>query len=250
MVRLAPLFYFVLFSCAWAAEAGQTQIQTAGTVVIVPANGEVRHPNDEARATFLIEELDQDKVAAASRVNQKMKRGMENIKRNDPSALLKTRGYYAYPVYQDEPHLPRASGKPRQPASWRVGQYLEVTTGDLTGLPKTTAAAQSVLALSELHFSLSATTSKRLEEQGIAAAYQNLAARIAAIAKAMQRNVGDAVLETIDFEATGAYADRQDARAAKMLQAARAETEPVVEPSFEPGETTMTTRVIGKVRFK
>lgn len=250
MLRLAPLFCFFLISGAWAAETGQGPMQTAGAVVIVPASGEVRHPNDEARATFLIEEQDRDRAAAASRVNQKMARGMEIIKRNDPGAMLKTRGYYTYPVYPDEPGLPRQSGKPTRPASWRVGQYLEVITGNLTGLPKTTAAAQGVLALHDLNFGLSAATSKRLEEEGIAAAYQNLTERIAAIAKTMRRNLVDAALETIDFEATGAYAERQDARAAKMLHAARAEMEQVVEPSFEPGETAMTMRVVGKVRFK
>lgn len=250
MLRIAPLFYFFLVSCAWAAEAGQGAIHTAGAVVIIPASGEVRHLNDEARATFLIEEQDRDRGAAASRVNQKMAQGTEIIKRNDPGALLKTRGYYTYPVYPDEPDLPRQSGKPRQPASWRVGQYLEVTTDNLAALPKTTAAAQSVLALHELNFGLSAATSKRLEERGIAAAYQNLTERIAAIAKTMQRNLSDAALETIDFEATGAYADRQEARAEKMLHTARAVTESVAEPSFEPGETVMMMRVVGKVRFK
>lgn len=250
MLRLAPLFCFFLFSCVWAAGPEQAPIQTIGTVVIVPAYGEVRHPNDEARATFMLEEQDRDKATAASRVNQKMTHGMDIIKRNDPRAMLKTRGYYTYPVYPDEPSLPRQSGKPRQPASWRVGQYLEVTTINLAGLPRTVAAAQSVLALNDLNFGLAEATAKKLEEQRIAAAYQNLTERIAAIARAMQRNLAEAVLDTIDFEATGAYADQQDARAAKTMQMTRAEAAPVVEPSFEPGETTVTMRVVGKVRFK
>jgi hypothetical protein len=43
---------------------------------------EVRHPNDEARATLMIEEHDKDKAVAASRVNLKMKQGIETVKQD------------------------------------------------------------------------------------------------------------------------------------------------------------------------
>ena len=36
------------------------------TLVIVPANGEVSHANDQAIVTFMIEEQDKDKAAAAT----------------------------------------------------------------------------------------------------------------------------------------------------------------------------------------
>jgi len=65
----------------------------------------------------------------------------------------------------------------------------------------------------------------------------------------MGRNPSDAVLETVDFEASGAYA--QDAApAAKAMRGAPMEAMQVEEPSFEPGETTLGTRVVGKVRFR
>ena len=61
-----------------AAHAGaQAQVPTTGTTVIIPANGEVTAPNDQATAVLAIEEQDKDKAAAASRVNQKMKQGLE-----------------------------------------------------------------------------------------------------------------------------------------------------------------------------
>jgi len=244
--RLLP---FVLLAISISAQA-QMPIQTNGTLVIVPAFGEVKHINDEARATLMIEEQDKDKAAAASRVNQKMKRGIEIVKREDPQATLKTRGYYTYPVYAEDQQRP-ATGKARLPVSWRVGQYLEVTTKNLNDLPKTIAAVQAILALNGLHFGLAEATSKQLDESRIAATYKNLTERIAAIAKAMGRNVADAVLDTVDFEGSGAYAQQQEAAAPKMMRSTLAQdAEPVDTPSFEPGETTLQLRAVGKVRFK
>lgn len=239
----------LMFLVASAVAHAQSAMQTSGTLVIVPGYGEVRQANDEARATLMVEEQDKDKAAAASRVNLKMKQGTDIVRKEDPQAVLKTRGYYTYPVYADDPVQPRQSNRGRQPVSWRVGQYLEVTTPNLAGLPKTIAAAQRILALNSLHFGLTEATSKKLEEQRIAAAYRNLTDRVAAVAKAMGRNPSDAVIETVDFEASGAYA--QDAApAAKAMRAAPMEAMQVEEPSFEPGETTQGMRVVGKIRFR
>ena len=71
----------------------QTSMPTAGTLVIVPAHGEVTQANDQAIISFMIEEQDKDKAAAASRVNQKMKQGTDIVRREDPQAQLKTQGY-------------------------------------------------------------------------------------------------------------------------------------------------------------
>jgi predicted secreted protein len=223
--------------------------QTNGTLVIVPASGEVKHVNDEANLTFMIEEQDKDKAAAASRVNQKMKQGMDILKREDPQAVLTTRGYYTYAVYPEDQPQPRTNGKLRQPSGWRVGQYLEMKTSNLQNLPKTVAAAQRLLALNGLRFGLSDATAKKMDAQRIDATYKNLSERIASIAKAMGRNPADAVLETVDFEGSGNYA-QQDFAAPKAMRASMAEADPVEEPSFEPGETTLDMRVVGKVRFK
>ncbi|MFP5393962.1 MAG: SIMPL domain-containing protein, partial [Gammaproteobacteria bacterium] len=225
-----------------------------GTTVIIPAYGEVTAPNDQATAVLAIEEQDKDKAAAASRVNQKMKQGTEIVKREDPQAILKTEGYYAYPVYpEDRPQPLGAAARPRVPSSWRVGQSLEVKTTNLAHLEKTTAQVQRVLALSNLQFGLSPAATKKLDERRIAATYQNLNERIAAIAAAMGRKLGEALLDTVDFEASGNYAgNAADAAAAPMMMraAAKAAHESVAEPSFEPGETTLQMRVVAKVRFK
>lgn len=226
---------------------------TTGTMVVVPAFGEVTHPNDEALAHFMIEEQDKDKAAAASRVNLKMKQGTEIIRKEDPQAKLKTYGYYTYPVYSEIRALPNGTTPKPNIVGWRVGQYLEVKTQNLTGLPKTAAAAQKLLGLNGLNYGLSPETTKKLDEQRIAVTYRNLSERIASIAKAMGRQPADAVLDTVDFEGSGNYAGGQaDAQAAPyaMRAMAKQQESAVAEPSFEPGETTLQMRLVGKVKFK
>lgn len=250
IMKLRNLMLSCFLAASIALAHAQQSIATSGAFVVVPAYGEVKQANDEARAVFMIEEQDKDKVAAASRVNQKMKRGMDIVHRQDQAASLKSRGYYSFPVYQEEQAIPRSASKARVPVSWRVGQYLEVITADLAGLPRTIAAAQTVLALQSLSFGLAPSTAKRLEEQRIAAAYANLTDRIAAIARAMGRNLSDAVLDTIDFEAPSVYISQQETTSAKAMHASASEAQQIEEPSFEPGETTLGLRVVGKVRFK
>lgn len=253
MKRFAPIMLVLACVAGMLPAHAQSGVQTAGTLVIVPAYGEVTEPNDEVRATFSIEEQDKDKAAAASRVNLKMKQGADIIRAADPDARLKTHGYYTYPVYADEPGPSRPAGnsRARRPVGWRVGQYLEVKTLNLAALPKTVAVAQKLLAVNGLQFGLSDAATARLDRQRIDASYRHLNERIAAIAKAMGRSPADAVLETIDFEASGAYAPQGDmARAKTMSMAAPREAAPVEEPSFEPGETTLQMRVVGKVKFK
>ena len=92
----------VSIALAGVATAAET-LPTTGTLVVVPAFGEVKHANDQAVATFAIEEQDKDKAAAASRVNQKMKQGTDILKKADPQASLKTQGYYTYPIYAEQP---------------------------------------------------------------------------------------------------------------------------------------------------
>lgn len=249
-------------SIAVAAQATAQSLPTAGTLVIVPAFGEVTHANDEATASFMVEEQHKDKAVAASRVNQKMKQATEIVRKEDAKAVLKTMGYYTYPVYPETaPPAPVPMGealqqpKPPVAVAWRVGQYLEVKTTALGGLPKLTAAVQKVAALNGINFGLSPATTKKLDDQRIVATYKNLNERIASIAGAMGRQVGDAVLETVDFEGSGAYAGNQssDAAGAPMMMRAKGrmnESAEVSEPSFEPGETTLQMRLVGKVKFK
>lgn len=247
MKKIAALIAVAALASPSWAQAPQS-FQTSGTLVVVPASGEVRLANDEAVLTLMVEEQDKDKSAAASRVNQKMKQGVDIVKRQDPSAVLQTRGYYTYPVYPEN-QSPRAVGARLQPVGWRVGQYLDATTTSLATLPATVAAAQKVLAVNGLRFGLSSASAKKLDEERIAATYRNLGERIASISRAMGRNPADAILDTLDFEGSGNYVQQE--MAPKMMRSAAAQdAQAVEEPSFEPGETTLQMRAVGKVRFR
>jgi predicted secreted protein len=228
---------------------------TSGALVIVPAYGEVKHANDEATVTFSVEEQDKDRAAAQARVNQKMKQGTEIVRREDPTAELKTLNYYSYPVYPevpDDPQRPLANQAARRtPIGWRVGQYLEVKTRNLDKLPKTAAAAQKVLGISNIDYHLSPELTKRLDDERIAATYRNLNERVASIARAMGRNVNDAVIDTIDFEGSGNYAHPGMQEAMRVTVAgSRSKLGDMPEPSFEPGETRLEMRLVGKVKFR
>jgi predicted secreted protein len=250
-MSLSKLFLAATLILAAQAHA-QTAPATTGTLVIVPAFGEVKHANDQATAIFLVEEQDKDKAAAASRVNQKMKQGIDILRKEDPQAVLKTQGYYTYPIYPDQRPLPNGTVPRPVPSGWRVGNYVEMKTTNLAGLPKTAAAAQKILALNNLTFGLTPATLKRLDDQRIAATYLNLNERIASIAAAMGRKVSDAVLDTVDFEGSGNYASQREdmAAAAMSMRMAKAGSPDVSEPTFEPGETTLQMRLVGKVKFK
>jgi uncharacterized protein YggE len=244
----------LIASLAAATHAGaQTMPATTGTLVIVPANGEVRHANDQATVTFAVEEFDKDKAAAAARVNRKMKEGTEIVRRADLKAELKTQGYYTYPVYPEPPVQPlpasRVPVKP-VPTGWRVGQYLEVKTTNLAELPKTAAAAQKVLQINGINFGLAPATKKMLDDRRIAETYRNLNERIVSIARAMGRQPADAVIDTVDFEGSGNYVRENEAAPMMMARAKGAADSAMPEPSFEPGETTLQMRLVGKVKFK
>jgi uncharacterized protein len=234
--------------CTTAAQA-QGTVQTSGATIVVPAFGEVTRANDEAHATFSIEEQDRDKAAAASRVNEKMKQGTEILRRQDPQAKLQTRGYYTYPVYADEPPRPVPRTQ-RQIVGWRVGQSVELTTTSIASLPATVAAAQRVLTLNGLNFGLSRAAQRELDRERIDAAWRNLTERIGFILQSMGRNPGDASIDTVDYEASGNYVQPPRDVAMRSLAAKAPEAQSVEEPSFEPGETTLQMRVVGRVKLR
>jgi predicted secreted protein len=240
---------------ATAHAAPPEPLPSTGTLIVLPALGEVHRANDQVTVTLKVEEIHKDKAVAASRVNQKMKQGTGIVKNADPQASLKTDGYYTYPVYPETTTPAGAqSNQARVPVSWRVGQTLRVTTTNLDALPRTVAAAQSVLALTNLYFSLTPASIRKLDDERIAATYVNLNERVRALAGAMGRQASDAVVEMVDFEGSGNYAEHVSVTGSKRAPAPAppAPSGAMVpeEPSFEPGETTLTMRAVGKVRFK
>lgn len=215
--------------------------QTKGTVVLVAGSGEVKAENDQASVTFYVEEQDKDRLAATARVNQKMKSGTEIIKKADPQGKLATRSYYTYPVYSET----SSSNKARTITGWRVGQYLDLTTKNLQQLPATVSSAQQVLSLNGLNFSLSDEAVQRLDAARLESAYKNMEERAKFIAKAMGRNVDDSTIEQLDFD--GAAVARHENRAFASPMAMKASAVP--ETSFEAGESSLTARVVAKIKF-
>jgi len=252
--RIVALIFGLLMAGGVDAEV-QAPLETSGTTVVVPAFGEVRRANDEARLTFMVEEQDKERSAAVDRVNRKMQEGTAILKREDPGAVLQTRGYFTYPIYADEGTsarpLERSQPVQRQIVGWRVGQYLDMKTSNLDILPRTVVAAQRVLALNGLQFGLKEETEKKLEQERIAAAYANLVERVNAIAKAMGRSPADVQLEVVDFEGSGNYAPQTEGMQRMTMMSAKAmDAGNIAEPSFEPGETTLSMRVVGRARFR
>lgn len=236
----------------YAEPAHMVSAQTAGAVIVIPASAELKRPNDQAHLTFTAEEQDKDKAQAASRLNQKIRRGLDILKQQDPSAVLQTRGYYTYPVYQEMPTpVSRPQAQARPIVGWRVGQSVNVTTFKLDSLPQMVAATQQVLGLNGLNFDLSTQATKKADEERISLAIANLNERIGYVARSLGKSPADAIIDTIDFEGSGAFAPNEAASPKMMMRSAAAsEASSVAEPSFEPGESALSLRLVGRVRFR
>ena len=171
-------------AAATVALSAQAQSCRFGTLVVVPAFGEVKHVNDQVVATLAVEEQDKDKAAAASRVNQKMNKGIAIVKQADPSAALKSYATIPIPCIRKSAHC----GWCRCQAAFANGMACRPVPGSDDGqsgvLPKTVSAAQGVLTLNGLNFGLKPEP-PFAGDQRIAATYKNLNERVAAIAKAM-----------------------------------------------------------------
>ena len=102
-----------------------------------------------------------------------------------------------------------------------------------------------------MNFGLSPALTKKLDDERIAATYRNLTERVASIARAMGKAPADATVDTVDFEGSGNYAGDNVASAPMAMKMARsAPAQEMAEPSFEPGETTLNMRLVGKVKFR
>lgn len=242
----------IIFFCALTASAHAQQM-SAGSQVLVSGRADLKVVNDQAVISFYAEEVDKDKTLAATRVNQKMKAGIEFIKREYKEIELSTRNYHSSQVYE-EVSGKNANGMPtvkQQATGWRVGQYLDLKTRDLKNLPAMVAYLQRTLALNNVRFELSDEVNKRVEAERIVAGYKNLNEKIAMIAQAMGRQVSDFVIDSIDFE--GGEINRGDNRAYGRLvtvSGSNVRGDKIVEPDFEPGMSAISIRVDAKLRVK
>ncbi len=230
-----------------AAVSAAPSMTTSGVIIMVPVTGEVRHVNEEVNATFQAGSTKKDKAEATSEVSRKMKEGVAILRARNPAAVLQTAAFRFYPLHKktklgsfEEPdRVPEVIG-------WEVTQRVTLVTQDMAGLPKTSAALQGTLDLVTLNFHLTSETTRKLDDLRTMTAYQRLNERIESFAKAMGKSMGDATLESVSIDGAGEtnHFDRVEVTGSKIRR------DEMAEPVFEAGETTLSMRLIGKVRFK
>lgn len=241
--KLALLASLVLATQAHAAPS----MTTAGVEVMVPATGEVRHVNEEVSASFEAKGRSKDKGEATVEVNRRMKEGLAILRARDPRATLQTAAFHFYPQYKKSKlSASNDDAGPQEVVGWEVSQRVTLITEDLAGLPKTSAAVQGTLDLVNLDFHLSAATTRQLDDQRTATAYQRLSERIASLATAMGKTMADATLESVSIDGAGQHNEYQRV----YVTGSKLKREDLAEPVFEAGETTLTMNIVGKVRFK
>jgi len=206
-----------------------------GTLVVMTGSAEVELPNDEALASFFFEAQDADLAKAQALVNQRVGDGTTALKRADPKAQVETSGYGSYPVY--------GSGN-RNIVGWRVRQGVTLRTDSLASLPKTVAAAQSLLSLGGIDFRLSRAARERVESQLIQQAIANFNARVAAAAQALGVPSNRVRIEELNF---GGREGGPIPVAAARMSAMASDAVPV--PTLESGRSTERLTVSGKARL-
>lgn len=207
-----------------------------GTVLLITGAAELEVPNDEAVATFFYEAQDADLTKAQGRVNQRVGDGTAALKRADPKAQIETSGYSSYPVYADN--------AARSSVGWRVRQGVTLRTSDLAALPRTVAAAQSLLALGGIDFRLSRAARERVDAQLIGLATANLNARLASAATALGSSPARVRIEEVNFGGREGGPQPMMMRQAPMMAEAGAPP-----PAFESGRSTERLTVSGKARL-
>ncbi len=241
---MRPWILMAALLCSAGAGA-QSRLPAEGTLVVIKASGEVAQANDEVSLTLSVDEQNPNKNVALSTINQKMKKGVEAVRKLDPTAKLTTQDYRLFTVYREE--KPDYTGA-RVVVGWRARQSLGVVTRDLGGLPKLVLGVKDLLEFDGLRFYLSAPVWKTLAEQRLAAAYRDLQQNIAMMAQVMGRKVADATIEEIEVDGAGGNGMQRVEVTGSRIN--RRDLDEIAEPSFEPGETTLRTQLIGKVRFK
>lgn len=233
--RLAVLAAAGLTALAAAAQPA-APARFEGTLVVIGGQAQIEVANDEALASFFVEQQDADAARAQSLVNQRMAEASAQLKRSDPTAEIRSSGYSSYPVYRND------GG--RKPVGWRVRQSLTLRTAALDTLARSVAAAQAQAALGGIDFRLSDAARQRLDAELIRRAIVDLNARVAATAQALGVPAERIRIEELNF-AAAAFERPMLA----MARAAPAAADAVAEPQFDPGRSTQQLAVTARVRF-
>lgn len=207
-----------------------------GTVLVMTGFAELELPNDEAIAQLYYETQESDLARAQGAVNQRVGDGMAALRKADPKAEIQSAGYSSTPVY--------AAGSARTLVGWRVRQGVSLRTTSIAELPRTVAAAQSLLAVGQVDFRLSKASRERVQAQLIKQAIANVNARIAAAAEALGVPAARVRLEELNF---GGHEGGPVPMAMARMSAMAADSVPQV--TFEPGRSVERQTVTGRARL-
>ena len=208
-----------------------------GTLVLMNGTAEMEVDNDEAVASFYLELQDADLSKAQSLLNQRVAEGVASLKRADPKAQVETAGYGSSPIY--------SKTSARTIVGWRVRQGVNVRTMDLAALPKAVAAGQQQLALGGIDFRLSRASREKHETELIRRTIANFNTKVSAAAQALNVPPPRIRVEELNFGVRS-----NDGPPIVEFASARAmSSEAKVEPSLDPGRSTLRQGVDGKVRL-
>jgi len=210
-----------------------------GTIVLLRAEAETYVDNDEARVSIFVQEQNANRATAASDVNRKMSEAIDRVKKGDPSADVRSTGYFTNPEYG-----PRSN----QITGWQVRQEVLIVTHKLGDLEKLVANVQSVAGVSGVAFGLSREAQRKVDAQLFDMAFADMRARMSSVAHALGKADKDVEIDEIDLTSV----DRPlGVQAAPMAMMARAKLDDgVAQPKFEPGDSRQSVSFTARVRVR
>ena len=210
-----------------------------GTIVLLRAEAETYVDNDEARVSIFVEEQNADRAMAASAVNRKMADAIERVKKDDPTADVRSTGYFTNPEYG--PRSNKVTG-------WQVRQEVLIVTRKLADLQKLVADVQSVAGVSGVAFGLSREAQRKVDAQLFDMAFADMRARMSSVAHALGKADKDVEIDEIDLTSVDRPLGAQMAPAPMMARAKFDDA--VAQPKFEPGDSRQSVSFTAHVRVR
>ncbi len=209
-----------------------------GTIVLLRAEAETFVDNDEARVSIFVQEQNANRATAASEVNRKMRDAIDRVKKNDPTADVRSTGYYTNPEYG-----PRSN----QITGWQVRQDVVIVTRKLAELEKLVANVQGAAGVSGVEFGLSREAQRKVDAQLFDMAFADMRARMSSVARALGKTDKDVEIDEIDLTSVDRPIGVRPMATAMMARGVNAE---VAQPKFEPGDSRQAVSFTARVRVR
>ena len=193
------------------------------------AEGEVE--NDLMQVRMQVQHEDRDAAALATRVNEDMQWALDELKKYS-GVSYKTGNYATYPKYEQQ----RVVG-------WSSTQTLSLQGSDFEAMKAAVQLLQGRLQVQNMAFLPSDDTRRKLEDELINQALDNLKHR----AGIVQQNMGASGFRVIQINIdTGDHYVHQPRMEVSMMRSARAD----VAPAVEGGESKLTVTVSGQIQLQ